>query len=67
MSVKFQEETVRAVTGRKPEDLAHRVGERLTGGKTQTGYLQVCSQLVEERMPYPRVNRDRKQRDMAPS
>jgi hypothetical protein len=42
MSVKFQEETVRTVTGGKPEDLAHRVGERLTGGKTQTGYLQVC-------------------------
>ncbi|GLI74168.1 hypothetical protein PoHVEF18_002402 [Penicillium ochrochloron] len=40
MSVKFQEETVRAVTGGKSEDLAHRVGERLTGGKTQTGYLQ---------------------------
>ncbi|KAJ5900680.1 uncharacterized protein N7473_004750 [Penicillium subrubescens] len=40
MSVKFQEETVRTVTGGKPEDLAHRVGERLTGGKTQTGYLQ---------------------------
>ncbi|KAJ5227409.1 uncharacterized protein N7469_007415 [Penicillium citrinum] len=41
MSVKFQEETVRAVAnaGGKPEDLAHRVGERLTGGKTQTGYL----------------------------
>lgn len=44
MSVKFQEETVRAVAnaGGKPEDLAHRVGERLTGGKTQTGYLAVC-------------------------
>lgn len=44
MSVKFQEETIRAVAnaGGKPEDLAHRVGERLTGGKTQTGYLAVC-------------------------
>ncbi|EPS32864.1 hypothetical protein POX_d04984 [Penicillium oxalicum] len=41
MSVKFQEETIRTVTGGKSEDLAHRVGERLTGGKTQTGYLQV--------------------------
>lgn len=47
MSVKFQEETVRAVTGSKPEDLAHRVGERLTGGKTQNGYLQVCSPSPE--------------------
>jgi hypothetical protein len=44
MSVKFQEETIRAVAnaGGKPEDLAHRVGERLTGGKTQAGYLAVC-------------------------
>lgn len=43
MSVKFQEETVRAVANAgKPEDLAHRVGEQLTGGKTQTGYLAVC-------------------------
>lgn len=44
MSVKFQEEAVRAVTGGdKSEDLVHRVGERLTGGKTANGYLQVCS------------------------
>ena len=44
MSVKFQEETVRTVTGGgKSEGLAHRVGERLTGGKTAAGYLQVCS------------------------
>ncbi|KAJ5560942.1 hypothetical protein N7535_009139 [Penicillium sp. DV-2018c] len=43
MSVKFQEETVRtavAAAGDKSEDLAHRVGERLTGGKTAAGYLQ---------------------------
>ncbi|KAJ5356836.1 Mpv17/PMP22 [Penicillium concentricum] len=41
MSVKFQEETVRTVTGGgKSEDLVHRVGERLTGGKTASGYLQ---------------------------
>lgn len=47
MSVKFQEETVRAVAnaGGKPEDLAHRVGEQLTGGKTQTGYLAVGPDL----------------------
>jgi hypothetical protein len=43
MSVKFKEETVRTVTGGKSEDLAHRVGERLTGGKTASGYLQVCN------------------------
>jgi hypothetical protein len=44
MSVKFEKETVRAVTGdgAKSEDLVHRVGERLTGGKTASGYLQVC-------------------------
>jgi hypothetical protein len=46
MSVKFQQETIRT-TGVKPEDLtpkdlAHKVGERLTGGDTQTGYLAVC-------------------------
>jgi len=45
MSVKFQEESFRTVAGGKPEDLAHRVGERLTGGKTQTGYLAVCRSL----------------------
>ncbi|CAL5873226.1 uncharacterized protein PFLUO_LOCUS7495 [Penicillium psychrofluorescens] len=39
MSVKFQEQSFRTVAGGKPEDLAHRVGERLTGGKTQAGYL----------------------------
>jgi hypothetical protein len=47
MSVKFTEETTRAVTGGKSEDLAHRVGERLTGGKGTTGYLQVCSNIDE--------------------
>lgn len=46
MSVKFQQETIRT-TGVKPEDLrpkdlAHKVGERLTGGDTHTGYLAVC-------------------------
>lgn len=56
MSVKFQEETVRTVTGGKPEDLAHRVGERLTGGKTQTGYLQVCRAAPKKGLM---VDRDR--------
>lgn len=42
MSVKFKEETVRAVSsGGKHEGLAHRVGERLTGGHTTSGYLAV--------------------------
>ncbi|KKA22234.1 Uncharacterized protein T310_3729 [Rasamsonia emersonii CBS 393.64] len=41
MSVKFQQETVRTTSGIRPaaKELAHEVGERLTGGKTQTGYL----------------------------
>jgi hypothetical protein len=39
MSVKF-EETIRT-SGKVKGDLAHRVGERLTGGRTQTGYLAV--------------------------
>lgn len=50
MSVKFQEETIRAVAnaGGKPEDLAHRVGERLTGGKTQAGYLQAYLRQLQQ-------------------
>jgi hypothetical protein len=42
MSVKFQQETVRTSGGKSEDlahDLAHKVGERLTGGKTQSGYL----------------------------
>ncbi|GAD99965.1 integral membrane protein 25D9-6 [Paecilomyces variotii No. 5] len=42
MSVKFQEETVRMATQapqHHKEHLAHRVGERLTGGNTPNGYL----------------------------
>ncbi|RJE22384.1 integral membrane protein [Aspergillus sclerotialis] len=41
MSVKFQDEATARAVQEKTEDLAHRVGERLTGGKTQTGYLQM--------------------------
>lgn len=44
MSVKFQQETVRTSGGKSEDvvhDLAHKVGERLTGGKTQSGYLAV--------------------------
>lgn len=39
-TVKFQQETVRAAE-KKSEELAHRVGERLTGGMTASGYLAV--------------------------
>ncbi|KAL2221980.1 integral membrane protein 25D9-6 [Thermoascus aurantiacus ATCC 26904] len=38
--VKVQQEVVR-VAEKKTEEVAHRVGERLTGGKTTTGYLAV--------------------------
>lgn len=41
MSVKFQEQTVR-VAGQKTEDLAHQIGDRLTGGRGASGYLAVC-------------------------
>lgn len=41
MSVKFQDQAAARAVEDKTEELAHRVGERLTGGKTQTGYLQV--------------------------
>lgn len=52
MSVKFQQETVRTTSGIRPaaKELAHEVGERLTGGKTQTGYLAVC---IHERQGRP--------------
>ncbi|KAL9105772.1 MAG: hypothetical protein Q9227_009120 [Pyrenula ochraceoflavens] len=41
MSVKFEKETIRGapLPVDRNEDVAHRIGERLTGGKSQTGYL----------------------------
>ncbi|KAF7117974.1 hypothetical protein CNMCM5793_007343 [Aspergillus hiratsukae] len=42
MSVKFQEDATKSIRETIREDtkeLAHKVGERLTGGNTQTGYL----------------------------
>ncbi|KAJ5674551.1 uncharacterized protein N7477_004485 [Penicillium maclennaniae] len=51
MSVKFQEETVRTVAeaaGGKHEGLAHRIGDRLTGGKGQTGYLQAYLKQLQQ-------------------
>lgn len=43
MSVRFEKETVRnaPVPGQRQEDVAHKIGERLTGGKSNTGYLAV--------------------------
>ena len=45
MSVKFEKETIRntPIPGGRRQDIAHEVGERLTGGKSQMGgYLAVC-------------------------
>ena len=43
MSVKFEKETIREtpVPGGRKHTFAHEVGERLTGGEGQTGYLAV--------------------------
>ena len=43
MSVKFEKETIREapVPGGRKVDFAHEVGEKLTGGESQTGYLAV--------------------------
>ena len=43
MSVKFEKEVIRDVPipGGRRTDIVHEVGERLTGGKGQTGYLAV--------------------------
>jgi hypothetical protein len=45
MSVKFEKETIRTAPalGVKAgkEDTMHKIGEAVTGGKSQTGYLAV--------------------------
>lgn len=45
MSVKFEKEQVRAtaplVPGGRNETTVHKIGEALTGGKQQAGYLAV--------------------------
>ena len=48
MSVKFEKETVREtpVPGGRKHELAHEIGEKLTGGKAQTGYLAVRLPLL---------------------
>jgi hypothetical protein len=52
MSVKFQEKVTTRTKAVGAEDLthelAHKVGERLTGGDTAQGYLAVC------RIPFQR-------------
>ncbi|MCJ1413381.1 hypothetical protein MMC19_007486 [Ptychographa xylographoides] len=49
MSVKFEKETVRdaPIPGGSKSDIAHKLGERLTGGKGQTGYLAAYLQQLQ--------------------
>ena len=49
MSVKFEKETIRdtPIPGGRKHEVAHEIGERLTGGESTTGYLAVwrlCAQ-----------------------
>ena len=43
MSVKFEKETVKdaPIPGGRKHEIAHEIGERLTGGETAQGYLEV--------------------------
>ena len=45
MSVKFEKETIRdaPIPGGRRQDIAHQVGEKLTGGQSQMGYLAVSA------------------------
>jgi hypothetical protein len=57
MSVRFEKEQVRVtdnVRGGRNEDTAHKIGEALTGGKSQTGYLAVRLSHSTLRCPHPR-------------
>ena len=54
MSVKFEKETVKdtpipGLGGRKHE-IAHEIGERLTGGETAQGYLAVSSIMAHSQV-----------------
>lgn len=44
MSVKFEKEIIKntPIPGGKKHEIAHEIGERLTGGESTTGYLAVC-------------------------
>ena len=57
MSVKFEKETIREapIPGGRKQSFAHEVGERLTGGESQTGYLAVRKILpkLEPRLTAP--------------
>ena len=58
MSVKFEKETVRDTTipglGGRKHEIAHEIGERLTGGETTQGYLAVSSPLFYSSVLYGR-------------
>ncbi|KAI4123928.1 MAG: hypothetical protein LQ347_005940 [Umbilicaria vellea] len=49
MSVKFEKETVRdtPIPGGRREDVAQKMGQALTGGKSQTGYLAAYLQQLQ--------------------
>ncbi len=53
MSVKFEKETVRTAPVPGPragkEDTMHKIGEAVTGGKSQTGYLAVGALFIQNR------------------
>ncbi|KAL8987584.1 MAG: hypothetical protein Q9169_008682 [Polycauliona sp. 2 TL-2023] len=49
MSVKFEKETIKntPIPGGKKHEIAHEIGERLTGGEGgAAGYLAVCDPLA---------------------
>ncbi|KAL9579424.1 MAG: hypothetical protein Q9212_005113 [Teloschistes hypoglaucus] len=50
MSVKFEKETVResAIPGGRKHEIAHEIGERLTGGDTVTGYLAAYLEQLQK-------------------
>ncbi|MCJ1375168.1 hypothetical protein MMC20_006402 [Loxospora ochrophaea] len=50
MSVKFEKETIRdaPIPGGRRHEIAHEVGERLTGGKSQTGYLAAYLEQLQK-------------------
>ncbi|KAL9632881.1 MAG: hypothetical protein Q9164_005033 [Protoblastenia rupestris] len=49
MSVKFEKETVRdtPIPGGRKHEIAHEIGERLTGGETAQGYLAAYLQQLQ--------------------
>ena len=48
MSVKFEKETIRdaPIPGGRKHEVAHEIGERLTGGESAQGYLAVRFEVI---------------------